>query len=144
MEPQKLAQAVGETMFSRDQAARGLGIGLSEIRPGYARMTLRVVQTMLNGHGICHGGFVFTLADTAFAYACNSHNHVTLAAGCAIDFLAPAHEGEILTAIAEERALAGRTGIYDVQVKNEKGETIAMMRGRSARIKGDLIHSPGS
>jgi acyl-CoA thioesterase len=94
---------------------------------------------MSNSHNICHGGIIFTLADTAFAYACNSHNHNTVASGCAIDFVAPAHPGETLSAVAEERALSGRTGVYDVEVRAEDGRGIALMRGKSYRIKGEVV-----
>ena len=99
---------------------------------------------MLNGHEICHGGFIFTLADSAFAYACNSYNLNTVASGCAIEFTAPAQRGATLTATAHERQLAGRTGVYDVEVANERGEAIALFRGKSYRIKGHLIdETPG-
>jgi acyl-CoA thioesterase len=94
---------------------------------------------MVNGHAICHGGFVFTLADSAFAFACNSYNANTVAAGCAIEFLAPSHEGDVLTATARERALVGRSGIYDIDVTNQTGATIAIFRGKSTRIKGHVV-----
>jgi acyl-CoA thioesterase len=94
---------------------------------------------MLNGHAICHGGFIFTLADSAFAYACNSYNQTTVASGCAIEFMAPAREGDVLTAIARERSVSGRTGVYDIEVKDQRSETIALFRGKSYRIKGHVI-----
>jgi acyl-CoA thioesterase len=91
---------------------------------------------------MCHGGFVFTLADSAFAFACNSHNLSTVAQGCAIEYLAPAHEGDVLTATARERQLSGRTGVYDVDVRNDKGVTVALLRGKSYRIKGHVVDGP--
>ena len=104
-------------------------------------MTVRA--DMLNGHAICHGGFIFTLADSAFAYACNSYNLNTVASGCAIDFLAPAREGDVLTAVAQERSASGRTGVYDIEVTNQRGEKIALFRGKSYRIKGHVIDTAG-
>jgi acyl-CoA thioesterase len=139
VDPQTLAEAVGRALYALDRNAQALGIRLEEIRPGYARMQLMVRAEMSNSHDICHGGIIFTLADTAFAYACNSHNHNTVASGCSIDFVAPAHPGEMLTAVAEERALAGRTGVYDVEVRREDGGVIALMRGKSYRIKGEVV-----
>jgi acyl-CoA thioesterase len=95
-----------------------------------------------NGHDICHGGFIFTLADSAFAYACNSYNLNTVASGCAIDFLAPAREGDVLTAHAHESSASGRTGVYDIEVTHQRGEKIALFRGKSYRIKGHVV-DPG-
>jgi len=134
-----LAQAVGKTMFAADAASRGLGMVIDEIAPGYARISMSVRSGMLNGHAICHGGFIFALADSAFAFACNSHNLNTVASGCTIDFLAPAHENDRLTAVARERSLAGRTGVYDIVVTNQDGRAIALFRGRSYRIKGQIV-----
>jgi acyl-CoA thioesterase len=94
---------------------------------------------MLNGHATCHGGFIFTLADSAFAFACNSHNHVTVGAGCSIDYLSPGREGDVLTASATEQTLAGKSGIYDVNVRNQDGRTIALFRGKSHRVSGEVI-----
>lgn len=135
-DPQALAELASKTMYQADQASQGLGIKLVSVAPGRAVMSMTVRADMLNGHKTCHGGFLFSLADSAFAFACNSRNQVTVASGCSIDFLAPAFEGEVLTATAEEYSLAGRTGVYDVHVKNEKGEKVAIFRGRSYRIKG--------
>ena len=137
-DPQSLADAVGREMYARDRNSHFLGVQLDEIRPGFARMHLKIRPEMTNGHNICHGGIIFALADTAFAYACNSYNHNTVASGCAIDFVAPAHSGETLTATAEERALSGRTGVYDIEVKNEQGKVVAFFRGKSYRIKGEV------
>ncbi|TDU28998.1 acyl-CoA thioesterase [Panacagrimonas perspica] len=134
-----LARRCGESMYANDHASQGLGIRIEAIGPGFARMSMRVRRDMLNGYGTCHGGFLFTLADSAFAFACNSRNDATVAAGCSIEFLRPGREGELLVATAQERVLSGRTGIYDAAVVNESGETIAVFRGRSARIKGEVI-----
>ncbi|MEZ5617010.1 MAG: hydroxyphenylacetyl-CoA thioesterase PaaI [Rhodocyclaceae bacterium] len=138
---QDLAEAVGREMYRLDRTSHFLRIALDEIRPGYARMSLTVTDDMVNGHGMCHGGFIFTLADSAFAYSCNSHNHNAVASGCTIEYLAPAHVGDVLTATAEERALAGRSGIYDIEVSNQAGKRIALFRGKSHRIQGELVKS---
>jgi acyl-CoA thioesterase len=136
---QALAERVAAGMFARDPASQGLGMRITKVAPGFAELTMTVRHDMVNGHAICHGGFVFTLADSAFAFACNSYNANTVAAGCAIEFLAPSHEGDVLTATARERALVGRNGIYDIDVTNQAGETIALFRGKSTRIKGHVI-----
>ncbi|HBF51208.1 MAG TPA: hydroxyphenylacetyl-CoA thioesterase PaaI [Massilia sp.] len=138
---QALAELAGKTMYERDPASKGLGMTLDEIRPGYARMSMRVRPDMLNGHASCHGGFIFTLADSAFAFACNSHNFNTVGAGCTIDYLAPGREGDVLTAEAQEQALAGKTGVYDVTVTNTEGKTIALFRGKSHRVSGTVVNA---
>jgi acyl-CoA thioesterase len=138
-----LAIATSEVMFASDQASRSLGMRLLEVRPGYARLSMRIEERMLNGHKICHGGLIFVLADSAFAFACNSHNRITVAAGAAIDFLAPGRLGDELTAVAEERTRSTRTGLYDVNVYNQDGELIAMFRGRSHELGGRLVDPPG-
>jgi acyl-CoA thioesterase len=130
------ATEVGRLMMADDRAARHLGIELTEIAAGRARMQMNVRPEFTNGHGICHGGYIFLLADTTFAYACNSHNQRTVAAGCSIEFLAPAHEGDRLSAEAVERHLAGRHGIYDISVHDQHGKLVALFRGKSATIKG--------
>jgi acyl-CoA thioesterase len=137
-----LARAVAERMFADDRASRALGMKIAVVHPGYAELTMTVRGDMVNGHAICHGGFVFTLADSAFAFACNSHNFSTVAQGCAIEFLAPSYEGDVLTARATERSLTGRTGVYDIEVTNQRGEKIALFRGKSYRIKGHVIEPP--
>ncbi len=137
-----LATAVANAMYARDLASQSLGMELIETRPGYARLRMRVQESMLNGHQTCHGGFIFALADSAFAFACNSRNRVTVAAGAAIDFLAPGRLGDQLTATAEERTRAKRTGLCDVSVHNEAGECIAMFRGRSHQLEGKVIEAP--
>lgn len=137
-EAQKLAEAAGAAMYSRDRASQALGITLDEIRPGRARMHMTVREDMVNGHDLCHGGLIFTLADSTFAFACNSHNQSTVAAGCSIEFLAPARLGDVLTATGEEQALVGRNGVYDIRVEDQNGQLIAMFRGKSARIRGEV------
>lgn len=125
-------------MLARDNAAHALGIRLDQVGPGHARMSMAVRADMLNGHQTCHGGFIFALADTAFAFACNSYDQVTVGAGCTIDYLAPGRLHDVLVAEAVEQALAGKSGIYDVKVKNQEGRTIALFRGKSHRIGGKL------
>lgn len=138
-DPLELARGVGAKMFEHDRASRALGMELIEVGVGIAKMTMRVRSDMMNGLGTCHGGFIFTLADSTFAFACNSRNHVTVAAGCNIEYLMPAYENDLLTATGQEVALAGRSGIYDIRVENQNGETIATFRGKSARIKGHIV-----
>jgi acyl-CoA thioesterase len=136
---QSLAQACADSMYARDRVSQGLGMRILQVAPGFAQLTMTVRPDMLNGHATCHGGFIFTLADSAFAFACNSHNFTTVAAGCSIEFLAPAREADVLTATARERAVAGRTGICDIDVMNQHGVMVAAFRGKSARIKGHVI-----
>ena len=138
---QALADAVADAMWSRDAVAQALGMERVEVAPGRATLRMRVRPDMTNGHHICHGGMIFTLADTAFAYACNSYNRNTVASACHIDFLAPGHEGELLEAQAVERSAAGRTGVYDVTVGVVGGKTVALFRGKSARIQGEVTAS---
>ncbi|WP_052868978.1 hydroxyphenylacetyl-CoA thioesterase PaaI [Streptomyces niger] len=122
-------------MFAADQASQRLGIELLEAGEGSALLRMTVDETMVNGHGIAHGGYLFLLADTAFACACNSHGPVTVAAGADVTFVAPAKQGDVLLARAEERARYGRSGIYDVTVRRGT-EVIAEFRGRSRAIRG--------
>jgi acyl-CoA thioesterase len=138
-EAQSLAERVAAEMFARDRASQAMGMRISKVGPGRAELTMKVRADMLNGHDTCHGGFIFTLADSAFAFACNSANMTTVASGCSIDFIAPAREDDVLTAIGEERSLSGRTGVYDIEVRNQRGETVALFRGKSYRIKGHVI-----
>ena len=126
-------------MYSRDRAAQALGIRIVRVQPGASLLTMVVRGDMVNGHHICHGGMIFSLADTAFAYACNSYNKNTVASACHIDFLAPAKEGETLEAEAVERSAAGRTGVYDITVRIAGGKTVALFRGKSYRINGEVI-----
>jgi acyl-CoA thioesterase len=134
-----LARAVSDAMFARDRASQMMGMHIEAIGPGHARLTMRVRQDMLNGHGICHGGFIFTLADSTFAFACNSRNQNTLAAAAMIDFLAPGRLDDVLTAEACEQSLSGRTGIYDIVVTRADQTRIALFRGKSTRIQGEVI-----
>ena len=138
-EAQALANATAEAMYARDRAAQAHDIRIVRVQPGAALLSMPVRSDMVNGHHICHGGMIFTLADTAFAYACNSYNKNTVASACHIDFLAPAKEGETLEAEAVEQSAAGRTGVYDITVRNSHGKTIALFRGKSYRINGEVI-----
>jgi len=141
---QRLAEAAAQALSARDRASDALGMKLVEVRPGYARMQMTVREDMVNLHGTAHGGLVFALADSAFGYACNSHNKVAVASNCNIDFLRPAHLDETLTAIAVEQALIGRSGVYDVRVENSKGELVALFRGKSTQIRGTVSEgAPG-
>ena len=136
LDPQAIAEHVRSGMLANDRATQGLGIAITAIGPGQATLEMSVRDYMLNGFDTCHGGFITALADSAFAFACNSRNDMTVASGLSIDFLAPAREGDRLTAEAAEVSLAGRTGVYDVNVRNQRGEAIAVFRGRSYCIKG--------
>jgi acyl-CoA thioesterase len=129
--------AVAAAMFSKDTTAHDLDIQLLDVSAGTATLTMVVRETMTNGVHTAHGGYIFTLADTAFAYACNSGNQFAVAADCSIQFLRPAFAGTVLKAVAIETALVGRTGVYDVLVSDAtSGEIIATFRGKSAQIKG--------
>jgi acyl-CoA thioesterase len=139
MDAQTIAERVGTGMFAEDAASRSLGMRIDAMGPGYARLSMTVRPDMLNGFKICHGGFITLLADSAFAFACNSTNELTLAAGILVDFVAPAKQGDLLTAEAREVAQAGRTGVYDVTVTNQRGATIALLRGRSHRTKDKQV-----
>ena len=139
MTPQELATAASEALHKQDFAAQMLGITIADTTPGKAVLQMKVREDMSNGHGICHGGMIFTLCDTAFAHACNNTNKNTVASGCTIDFLAPARLGDVLTATAQERSRSGRTGVYDVEVRLADDTLIAVFRGKSYQIKGQLI-----
>jgi acyl-CoA thioesterase len=135
---QRLAERAAEALFARDTAAKLLGYHVLGVGPGSARVGMTVRADMCNGHHTCHGGLIFALADSAFAAACNSHNESNVAAAASIDFLAPAREGDELIADATEAWLSGRTGIYEIKVTNQRGELIALFRGRSHRIGGPV------
>ena len=138
--PAALAARVGEAMFAVDAASKDfLQMELLACEPGRARLRMTVREPMLNGHKICHGGLIFTLADSTFAFACNSRNKVTVAAGCSIEFLRPGQLGDVLTCEGVEQVLAGRHGIYDMKVTNQRGETVAVFRGKSTSIQGSVI-----
>ena len=139
---QALAERVAKAMFADDRASQAMGMRIVRVGPGTAELTMTVRGDMVNGHATCHGGFIFTLADSAFAFACNGGNERTVASGCSIEFVAPAREGDVLTAIAVERSASGRTGVYDIDVINQRGEKIAFFRGKSYRIKGPVIPDP--
>ena len=139
----EIARRCAEAMYDADRASQRLGIVITDIAPGQATATMTLTEDMVNGHGIGHGGYVFTLADTAFAFACNTYNEVTVAAGADINFLAPARAGDVLSAGAVERSRAGRSGLYDVTVRKADGTVIAEFRGRSRSIGGSLLGSDG-
>lgn len=134
-----LAKVCAETMYNSDKASQGLGIELVEVGPGRAVMTMTVQERMLNGQGICHGGFIFSLADSTFAFACNSYNDKAVASGCRIEFVAPGQLGDCLTATATECYHRGRSGLYDVVVRNQHGQELAFFRGNSRQVKGQLV-----
>ncbi len=137
---QALAQRVGQAMFAADRASREtMGMELLACEPGRALMRMTVQPLHLNGHQICHGGFIFTLADSTFAFACNSRNHNTVAAGCSIEFLKPAHACDVLTCEGVEQVQSGRHGVYDMRVTNQHGDVVALFRGKSAQIKGHVL-----
>lgn len=139
----ELARRVGESMFAGDVASKDtMGMELLHCAPGRATLRMAVQARHLNGHKICHGGFIFTLADSTFAFACNSHNKIAVAAGCTIEFLKPAQLGDVLTCEGVEQTLQGRHGIYDMRVQNQRGEVIAMFRGKSAQLPGSVIPEP--
>jgi acyl-CoA thioesterase len=135
----EIARRCAEAMYANDSASQRLGIEISDVAPGRATASMTITDDMTNGHGICHGGYVFTLADTAFAFACNTYNERTVAAGAAIDFLEPVHAGARLIATAVERVRRGRSGVYDVSVSTVEGEIVAEFRGRSRSIGGALL-----
>lgn len=136
---QLLAETTAAAMFERDTASRGLGIKILAVKPGYALLSMLVRFDMLNGHGMCHGGFIFALADSAFAFSCNTYNHNTVAAGCSIEYLAPGVANSVLTAEAVEQSRGRRTGVYDVTVTSGDGSRIALFRGKSFQISGQVI-----
>ncbi len=140
MTPQEVARKVGETMFPVDVASKDtMGMALLACEPGRAVMQMEVKELHLNGHKICHGGFIFTLADSTFAFACNSYNKNAVAAGCSIEFLRPGKLGDVLTCEGVEQTLSGRHGIYDMKVTNQNGEVVAVFRGKSAQIAGTVF-----
>jgi acyl-CoA thioesterase len=136
---QQRAERATAALYQRDRASQALGMQLAAVRPGWARVTMRVRGDMVNGHQVCHGGLLFALADSAFAFACNSHNESTVAAAASIDFLAGAREGDELTAEASELWRTRRNGIYEISIHNQRGERIALFRGRSYRIDGQVV-----
>ncbi|MFO7527433.1 MAG: hydroxyphenylacetyl-CoA thioesterase PaaI [Marinobacter sp.] len=141
IDPQKLAEECAEAMFARDRASQKLGMKIVSVAPGKATLSMTVGPDMIQGHGSCHGGYLFTLADSAFAFACNSYDRATVASGCSIDYMSGAKEGDLLTATAEERSRGGRTGIYDITLTNQDGRTVALFRGRSYEVRGTVRNS---
>ena len=137
--PQNLAEACARAMWEGDEASQNLGMALDAVGPGTAMLSMTVDGAKTNGHGTCHGGYIFTLADSAFAFACNSYDQRAVAQHCTITFIAPAFEGDRLTASAHEVQRYGRSGIYDILVTNQKGEPVAEFRGQSRTIGGTLL-----
>jgi acyl-CoA thioesterase len=142
MTPQQTADLVREGMFANDRASKSLGIQILSVTPGRAVLTMTVREDMLNGHDICHGGLIAVLADSAFAYACNSYNEWTVASGFSVDLMAPSHLGDELTATCHEVSKTGRTGLYDTEVSNQHGKRVAVFRGRSHTIRGKPVLPP--
>jgi acyl-CoA thioesterase len=138
-DPETIARLSAEVMWAEDRASRGLGMTVDAVGPGTATLSMTVAETMVNGHGLCHGGFIFLLADSAFAFACNSYGARNVAQSCQIAFVAPGRLGMRLVAEARERHKAERSGIYDVTVRAASGETIAEFRGFSRQIPGTLV-----
>jgi acyl-CoA thioesterase len=136
---QALAEQVRDAMWVGDHATKMLGMQITSVAPGRATIQMTVRQDMLNGHAICHGGLITTLADSSFAFACNSYNKNAVAAGCSIEFLKPGKLGDVLTCEGIEQTLSGRHGIYDMKVTNQNGEVIALFRGKSAQIAGTVL-----
>ncbi|MGI9503541.1 MAG: hydroxyphenylacetyl-CoA thioesterase PaaI [Geminicoccaceae bacterium] len=136
---QRLAETVAQAMYACDEASKALGMTVEAIAPGHARLRMTVREDMLNGHATCHGGLIFTLADSAFAFACNACNRVTVALGAQITFVEPARQGDVLIAEAREQSRTRRTGVYDVEVTTEDGRKIALFRGNAYETKGAVI-----
>ena len=136
LDAQQIAEATRDAMWANDRASKSLGMQLVAVGPGSATLTMLVRDDMLNGHDLCHGGLIATLADSAFAFACNAYNEVTVASGFDVNLLAGARRGDLLSATAREVARSGRTGVYDIAVTNQRGESVAAFRGRSYTIKG--------
>ncbi|HEY0395911.1 MAG TPA: hydroxyphenylacetyl-CoA thioesterase PaaI [Candidatus Elarobacter sp.] len=139
-----LARACAEAMYARDAASRGLGMTIEEARPGFARVSMRIVASMVNGHDIAHGGMTFTLADSAFAFACNSRNEPNVALQASISYISAVKLGDVLVAEAQERSSKGRTGVYDITVTRGEGEVVALFRGVCYRIKGTVLEAAGT
>jgi acyl-CoA thioesterase len=136
MDAQAIAEACRDAMWENDRASRGLGMAILAVGPGTATLQMTVREDMLNGHDICHGGFVTLLADSCFAFACNGYNEMTVASGFDVNLVAAARRGDVLTGVATEVAKSGRTGVYDIEVRNQRDERVAAFRGRSYTMKG--------
>ena len=139
MDPQVLAEECAKAMFARDRASQKLGMNIESVAPGKAVLTMTVTGDMIQGHGSCHGGYLFTLADSAFAFACNSYDRATVASGCSIDYMYGAKEGDRLTATGREVSRTGRSGIYDISVTNQDGDVIGEFRGHSRTVPGTIL-----
>ena len=139
MDAQTIAERVRDHMWAGDRASRGLGMAVAAIGPGTCTMTMTVREDMINGHGICQGGLVTALADSCFAFACNAYDEITVASGFDVDLVAPARLGDMLTARAVELNKSGRLGVYDVEVRNQRGERVCVFRGRSYTMKGKPV-----
>ncbi len=137
-----LARNCAAAMWADDRATQALGMRIEEVRSGYARMSMTITESMTNGHGIGHGGYTFLLADSSFAFACNSFNQRAVAAAASIDFLAATYLGDRLTAHASMRSQGKRAGVYDIEVKNQHGTLVALFRGKSATVKGQFFPTP--
>ncbi|MCA1369494.1 hydroxyphenylacetyl-CoA thioesterase PaaI [Bradyrhizobium sp. BRP14] len=142
MTAEELARACARVMWDDDRASQRLGMSLDHIAPGAATLSMTITPEMSNGHGTCHGGYVFTLADSAFAFACNSYNQRAVAQHCSVTYIAPAVEGDRLTATAREVSRRGRGGIYDIRITNQRGDHIAEFRGHSRTVKGTPLTQP--
>lgn len=138
--PQQLAERCAEAMFARDQASQRLGMQIESVAPGRAVLSMTITEDMIQGHGFCHGGYLFTLADSTFAFSCNTYDKATVASGCNIDYMFGAEAGEILTATGEERSRGRRTGVYDITLTNQDGRTVALFRGKSYQVSGPVIN----
>lgn len=138
LSPQQLAEACAEAMYSRDMASQNLGMKIESVGPGRAVLSMKITDEMIQGHDSCHGGYIFTLADSTFAFACNTYDEATVASGCSIEYLAPGKSGDLLTAVGEERSRSGRTGVYDITVQNQHGKTVALFRGKSYKVRGSV------
>ncbi|MFZ6759691.1 hydroxyphenylacetyl-CoA thioesterase PaaI [Undibacterium sp. Ji50W] len=136
---QHMAELTAAAMFASDAATRGLDMQIVHVAEGTATLSMRIRPAMLNGHQTCHGGYLFTLADSAFAFACNSRNQVTVAAGCSIEYLLPGREADVITATVTEQSLTGRTGIYDARLTNQHGQLIALFRGKSHKLNAEVV-----
>ena len=139
----EIAQLSADAMWAGDRASQAMGMKVEQVGPGYAVVSMPVTEVMTNGHGFCHGGFIFSLADSTFAFACNSHNQRHVAQTCQITYLAPGRLGMRLIAEARERYRGERSGLYDVTVRSAEGETIAEFRGFSRSIPGLLVPETG-
>jgi acyl-CoA thioesterase len=143
LSPQALAEACAKSMWADDNATRHLDMELVAVAPGAATVAMTVTDIMANGHGTCHGGYIFTLADSAFAFACNSYNQRAVAQHCSITYIAPAFRGDRLTAAAREVSRRGRGGIYDIRITNQAGDAVAEFRGHSRTVKGTHLPDEG-